>query len=437
MSKVGIDDYIVNARASAADLARLARVEFWPMLAPEALHGLAGRIVEVIQPHTEADPVATLAHVLAAVGNLIGPGPHALVEHDTHPLRLNIVLVGRSGKGRKGTAWSTPRYLLRQVDPDWSQHRVRSGLSTGEGLIYHVRDPYEARQPIKEQGRTVGYERVVVDEGEPDKRLLIIEPEFAVVLKNMMRMHNTLSTAIRLAWDSGDLSTLTRNSPLRASSSHVGIIGHITEEELRRYLTETERANGFANRFMWLLVRRSKVLPEGGTVPDAALAPLVEGLREAVAFARKVVQITRDDAARAVWAEVYPPLSEGEPGMIGAILSRAEVQVLRLSGLYAVLDRSEQVRPPHLYAALAFWQHAEASARQIFEGLVGASMADVILDALRERGPMSETEIHALFGRNKSQTEIFRVLAGLQEAGKIGARTERTQGRPATMWEPR
>ncbi len=111
--------------------------------------------------------------------------------------------------------------------------------------------------------------------------------------------------------------------------------------------------------------------------------------------------------------------------------------MLRLSGLYAVLDRSEQVRPPHLYAALAFWQHAEASARQIFEGLVGASMADVILDALRERGPMSETEIHALFGRNKSQTEIFRVLAGLQEAGKIGARTERTQGRPATMWEPR
>jgi hypothetical protein len=54
-----------------------------------------------------------------------------------------------------------------------------------------------------------------------------------------------------------------------------------------------------------------------------------------------------------------------------------------------------------------------------------------------ERGPMSETEIHALFGRNKSQTEIRRALGGLQEAGKVGTRTERTQGPPATMWEPR
>ena len=163
---------------------------------------------------------------------------------------------------------------------------------------------------------------------------------------------------------------------------------------------------------MWLLVRRSKVLPEGGTVPDAdaALVPLVEELREAVAF---------------------------EPGMVGAMISRAEVQVLRLSGLYAVLDRSPEVRPPHLYAALAFWQYAEASTRQIFEGLTGSSVADVILDALRARGAMSETDIHALFGRNKSQAEIRRALGALLEAGKISTRTERTQGRPATVWEPR
>jgi hypothetical protein len=300
------------------------------------------------------------------------------VQRDRHPLLLNVALVGRSGKGRKGTAWSVPRYLFAQVDEVWARQRVKTGLSTGEGLIYNVRDPHEEQQAIKEQGRVVGYERVVVDEGEPDKRLLIIEPEFSVTLKNMMRETNTLSGVIREAWDSGDLSTLTRNSPLRARGAHISIIGHITEEELRRYLTETERANGFANRILWVLVRRSKVLPEGAAVPDAVLAPLVAELREVLTFAHTVGEVTRDEAARAVWAEVYPGLSEGQPGMLGAIISRAEAQVLRLSVLYAVLDLSAVVRTPHLYAALAVWQYAEESAQRIFGGLLGSPLADTI-----------------------------------------------------------
>ena len=92
----------------------------WPTLAPEALYGVAGQIVEAIAPHSEADPVAILVHTLVAVGNLLGAGPHARVEQDHHAARLYAVLVGRSSKGRKGTAWSTPRALLRAVDPEWT-----------------------------------------------------------------------------------------------------------------------------------------------------------------------------------------------------------------------------------------------------------------------------------------------------------------------------
>jgi hypothetical protein len=437
MTKVGVDDYIVKNRATAADLESLARVEFWPGLAPEALHGLAGRIVEAVDPYTEADPVATLVHVLTGVGNLVGAGPHARVQHDRHALRLNTVLVGRSGKGRKGTAWSAPRYLFSQVDEAWARHRVKTGLSTGEGLIYNVRDLQTEQKPIKERGRVVGSERVVVDEGEPDKRLLVIEPEFAVVLKNMARETNTLSGVIRQAWDSGDLSTLTRNKPLRATGAHISVIGHITEEELRRHLRETDRANGFANRFLWVLVRRSKVLPEGAAVPDAVLAPLVSELRDVLAFAEALEEVTRDEAARAAWAEVYPDLSEGHPGMLGAIISRAEAQVLRLSALYAVLDRSTSVRPAHLHAALAVWQYAEASARRIFGELLGSPMADVILEALSGRGPLAESEIHALFARNKTRAAIHGALDELRTAGKVRSRTERTDGRPAIVWEAR
>lgn len=406
----------------------------WPRLAPEALHGLPGRLVATIDPYTEADPVATLAHVLAAAGNLIGPDPHARVQHDRHPCRLNVALVGRTGKGRKGTSWSTPRHLLAQVDPAWAARRVVTGLSSGEGLVYHVRDARSETQPVRERGRVVGHDAVQVDAGEPDKRLMVIEPELAVTLKVITREANILSGLIRQAWDSGDLGTLTKQSPLRASGAHVSLIGHITEEEVRRYLTETERANGFANRFLWLLVRRSKVLPDGDPVPEDLLPPLVDALRQAVAFARTAGELTRDADARALWHAVYPDLSADQPGLVGAILNRGEAQVLRLSTLYAVLDEAPAIRVPHLRAALALWDYAAASARLIFGRRLGAPLADVILDALRAQGPLSATAISGLFGRHRSAEDVHQALTVLGGLGLVTSQTEATGGRPVTRW---
>lgn len=435
MSKVGADDYIVETQPQPKDFDALPRVEVSRALAPEALYGLPGRVVETIDPYTEADPVATLVHFLVAAGNLIGPAAHARVQHDQHPARLNAVFVGRSGKGRKGTALSTPKHMLAQVDGDWAAACVKSGLSSGEGLIYHVRDPQKRQQEIQDNGHIIGYQEVVDDEGAADRRLLIIEPEFATVLKRMGREGNTLSANMREAWDSGNLSTLTKNTPLRATGAHVSIIAHGTDEEMRRYLTETERANGFANRFLWLHVRRSKVLPEGGAVPDRDLAPLVDEVRAVTRFTKAVGEIRRDEAARELWHAVYPKLSEGESGLIGAIISRAEAQVLRLSLLYALLDRSTMIRPPHLKAALALWDYAEASARRIFGGLLGSSTEDVILKALIARGPLDKTAISALFGRHKRAPEIDGALRHLEETNKVRHHLRVTNGRTADVWE--
>ncbi|MEJ7873117.1 MAG: hypothetical protein WKF67_12740, partial [Rubrobacteraceae bacterium] len=46
----------------------------WPRLDEAALHGLPGDVVRAFEPHTEADPVAVLANLLAAFGNVIGRG---------------------------------------------------------------------------------------------------------------------------------------------------------------------------------------------------------------------------------------------------------------------------------------------------------------------------------------------------------------------------
>jgi hypothetical protein len=398
----------------------------WPELDPAALTGLAGRIVETIAPQSEADPAAILLHTLTAVGNLIGSGPHARVEADAHPGRLNVVLVGKSSKGRKGTAWSTPRAMLREVDPYWTP---ASGLSSGEGLIYHVRDKI-VREPPE------GGEPEVLDEGVTDKRLFVMETEFATVLSRMSRDGNTLSAVMRDAWDHGDLRTLTKNSPLRATDAHISIIGHITHEELARLFTDVSMANGFGNRILWACVRRARLLPDGGGLAPGRVAPLIGELRRVVDTAARIGLMTRDREAAAVWRALYADLSRERDGLVGALLARAEAQALRLSALYAVLDQSQEIRLPHLQAALAVWRYSEASVLHLFGGLLGHPIADAILEALRRAGRLTRTEINGLFGRNKAAEQIEQALAMLKRSGLAKDGKRPTGGRPEEYWEP-
>jgi len=135
-------------------------------------------------------------------------------------------------------------------------------------------------------------------------------------------------------------------------------------------------------------------------------------------------EMARDDEARSLWAAEYPRLSEGEPGLLGAILGRAEAHVLRLSLIYAVLDQSPVVRMEHLRAALAVWDYAEASARLILEAdgseyrsRIGSSRTHrwavlVLASGARRRGwrrPPSLRRTHA--DRERETRHTFHVNA--------------------------
>lgn len=407
----------------------------WPCLQSEALHGLAGDIVKAIGPYTEADPVGVLAHLLTAFGNAVGSGPHFRVEYKEHRPRLFAGLVGETSKGRKGTSWSNPRYLMRQVDPDWEKNCVTSGLSTGEGLIYHVRDTRHEKQPIKRDGKVEEYQEVIVDHGVDDKRLMVVEEEMATVLKVAAREGNILSAVLRQAWDSGDLHPLTKSNPIRATGAHISIVGHITTQELLRHLTETEKVNGFANRFIWLLVRRSKVIPNPTGAPPEVTEPLVVRLRAVFETVKAVTLMQRDAESESLWAAVYEPLSNGKPGILGAILGRAEVQVMRVACLYALFDGSSQIQLPHLKAALALWDFSEASAFRIFGNKVGDPTADRILESLRVTGNLNRTEISNLFMHNKPASEIERALNALEQYKLVTKEEVKTSGRPETRWK--
>ena len=294
---------------------------------------------------------------------------------------------------------------MRLVDQHWLDNCTASGLSSGEGLITAVRD------------RSVtlgkGGKPDTIDEGIPDKRLLVVEGEFAQCLRVLAREGNTLSSIMRNLWDTGRDGTMTK-TPLKTTDAHVSLIGHITADELRGYLSHTEMFNGFANRFLWLLVKRSKTLPDGGAYLD--LDSFREPLEMTLAHARTVTLMKRTDAAGRLWRDRYEHLTADRCGLFGAVTSRADAQTLRLSMIYALADGCAVIDEKHLRAALALWDYAEQSARIIFGEEPEAPLVGKVYGLLNaEPNGMTKTDLHKALGNNHKAKTILEALATLRE----------------------
>jgi len=202
-----------------------------------------------------------------------------------------------------------------------------------------------------------------------------------------------------------------------------------------RSLDDTEAANGFGNRFLWACVQRSKILPEGGRIQEVDFLPLISRLRQSIAWARTTGELSRDDAARAIWCDIYPDLSEGKPGLYGAMIARAEAHVMRLACIYALLDQSNLVRKEHLLAAIAVWEYCEASCRYLLGHKLGDPIADVILEALRQTPEgLTRADIHSLFKRHAKAGQLDTALSLLQRVGAARKEERKSGGRPAEVW---
>ena len=383
---------------------------------PAVYHGLPGQIIAKIAPHTEADPAAILVQLLVCAGALIGRDAYFQVEATHHHPNEFVVLVGDSAKARKGSSFDHVARLLAQADPAFTS-RLTTGLSSGEGLIWAVRDP---------QGP---------DPGALDKRLLVIEPEFATVLKATGRELSTLSPTLRSAWDGRPLALLTRTAPARATQAHISIIGHITQTELRRHTTTVEIANGFLNRFIFAAVRRVRLLPEGGDPDPLKGTVLGRYLSSVLAHAHTAGKVTLTPDARELWWQLYPQLTHPADGLHGQLTARAEAHVIRLALLYALLDGQKTIQPDHLHAALALWDYASRSAAWALGQATGNPLAEQIHAALtRSPDGLTRTQIRDLCQRNLPADRIEEALAALVATGRASQHRTHTGGRPAEHW---
>ncbi len=381
-------------------------------------HGLAGDVVNKIAPHTEAHPVGILAQLLTCVGNLVGRNPHWRLGATRHGLNLFVAMVGRTSDGRKGTGLDEIKPVLRGCDETWNPGDFEGGLVSGEGLIDAIRDPVT---------KLVGKELVVIEPGVEDKRLLIVEREMSTLLAAFERHGNTLSGIIRGLWDGNTLTKKARNCPGRATNPHGSVIAHATPEDLT-LMRPNEVRNGFANRFLWVCVQRTRLLPDGGQSHRIDWTDTHRQLKEVLSFCNRPddiklggMTLVRDKEAKELWRRNYEHLSSPPGGAFGAVISRAAPQVMRVASIYAVLDCSTYVRKTHLAAALSFWRYCEDSARYLFSTDCLSDDALKLLDAVKGAGEegLTQTQIRRqVFGNKDGMSfRIKRAIKRLTDQG--------------------
>lgn len=390
----------------------------WPAPpAPAVYHELPGEIARRIAPETEADPVAILTQLLVAFGAAVGRGAWFTVEATRHHANEYMCLLGASARGRKGSSWDHVHRLITTADPSL-QPRILTGLSSGEGVIWCVRDP---------TGQ---------DPGHSDQRLLVIEPEFASALKASTRELSTLSPTLRSGWDGRPLAILTRTSPARATSAHIAIIGHTTREELRRHTTTLELANGYINRVLLICCRRQRLLPEGGNPDPLAGTGLDRLLATAIKQARTAGQVRLAPDTRELWQHAYRQLAtEPSDRIVAQITARAEAHVIRIALIYTLINGANTIRAEHLTAALALWDYAARSAAWALTGTTGQPLAEQIHAVLSQHPDgLTRSQLSQALNHNQPAGEIDTALHALHTTGRATATQIKTGGRPAQLW---
>lgn len=350
-----------------------------PILAKEGFHGILLEVVKVACRTSEASPVAVAANLLGTFSAMVGRVAFQHIGDGTCHARTFFLQVGRTGKARKGTAEFTVRKIFAAVEQilinDYpSMKRHEGGLSTGEGLGWSIRDKTD-----DDEG------------GSDDKRMLVIEAEFASAMAAAAREKNTLSATIRTCWDGRDIAPLVKNASWCSSAPHICIIGHITAPELIEKMSDVDAQSGFLNRFVILHIARAKLVALPQPTPAAEIERLAGLVTESVRFAigeditahnSKEIRMSHD--AITLWCDEYPSLTAELPGITGALLVRVEIYCRMFAMIFALLDRSTTIEPQHIRAALAWVNYWKASVSYIFQTLSAKAEAERLNDASAE-----------------------------------------------------
>ena len=387
---------------------------------PDCLYGLIGEIARAGSKDTEANPYAIGASVLAYLGVAVGRGPYLPIGDYCNHARVNLVHVGRSSRGRKGTAKKLVIDRIAKAVKDMNVLLApqihTGGLSTREGLALMIHDGMT-------QGKDV-FSPIV------DKRLLVVESEFANVLHQNKRDGNTLSTALRDAWDGTCIQPATKSNRVWASNPHIGVLADITPSELRSLMSSRELTNGFSNRFIFFWAEGDKINPFPKRTPDDVVNGFAQRTVEVLLCAgadrhdeRDVKRMDFSKEAEVLYDKLYRgELRDGSAGeQITGLLDRRATTLIRLAMIFALTDRKLTIEVEHIQAAMAWVRYWVDSVKYIFQSAldevatkVANEAAGELVEFLKLQGKASRSEISILcFNGHLSKFNLDRAIDDL------------------------
>jgi hypothetical protein len=403
-----------------------------PKGTPDMLYGLFGEVGLAAAKDTEVNPYAAAMNHIIYFSSSIGRGVYFFVGNTRHHINLFALHIGRSSHGKKGDSYSLTGRIIeamsQQTLTDFDNagllpRQHTGGLSTREGLAKLIHDGYT-------EGK---------DEIAPitDKRLFIKESEFANVIQQSGRSGNTLSPALRDAYDGLGIQPATKHKGIWASNPHIAILGACTPTELLQLTTQNDISNGFLNRFIIFLAERNKLVPFPQPTPNEVVQNLATKTRAIIHFAKGNYawnedpslanednrQITLSDNAKKLYGGLYlKSLNKSTDGAkVAALMGRNAPCLLRLAALFALSDLALVIEEKHIKAAYAWVQYWHESVKFIFNDAVEevrntetADHADKIVNYLagkRKGYQASRTEISdSVFQRHVSSKALGNAL---------------------------
>lgn len=378
-----------NKRIYAEDveLAMPATAPFPDDPDPVTFEGLAGAAVDSLSTLTSASRIGMLTTLLAAWGGLFGSRTQ---YHGDQPSVLFAVLIGETGRARKGTTtsavWSALAHALASgfVAIPISTNRW-DGLASGEALV-----------------RILG-EAKGSDTSKPVYGL-IVEEEFERLLRRMRSSEgyqSTLDTYLRQAFDARMIQHITATKTLRIHPPYgVSILGNVTRETLRQNVSPDMARSGFANRFMWVPIEERDVSIPGSS-PWRFADEISRSLIDARAAWMGGQTIELDNDALGLLNEYGAHLRD-LGGMVGAMGARLHVIAARIALVHAALDRSMTIGRRFVERAIALTEYARAGLRWSFRNDIGDEDANVLLSAVLGAVPdgLSTRSARAVIGRS-------------------------------------
>ncbi|MER6382108.1 DUF3987 domain-containing protein [Streptomyces sp. NPDC001118] len=392
----------------------------------EMAYGPLGEAVTEAMVTSEADPIGVWAACLSMYSGAIS---RTVRLDNRRPVVVWTVLAGRSAIGRKGYALYTATSILSKVTGlgGFIHTRRRSGVSSGPSLVDML-----SQLELDSVGQ----------EGGIDGRAILIEEEWAAVLKTQKRCPK-FSTLFRTAWDGKPISNRTKKDGLQSVAQPLlGFHAHITPGEWAKYVSSSEALGGSYNRLLPVIVERSKLLPWD----NKPVIPDVSAIQEAfdwVTEENRVMRFSKDAGARydEIRAEVEAKMAE-LPELLASYMERSAEQVQRVAAVLASTEMTEEVSTEAVEAAWAFVSHSMDSVEKLVKEAAseaGSTKAEkspeeMIRDVLNRYGGEAKASdlLRALWGK----LNAAGMKAAVDEMDDVEVVQEKTgkRGAPRTVY---